>query len=122
MAKNKELWSYNANEKVWVGKYQNSQNISHWHNDCELIYVCQGEINIMNDKVLYNLKPGDSFFIDSKKIHNMQAQCENTIIMIIVFDNMDRLPNNKVQELWSSIHTFFAEKKSPLRPVYCTPR
>lgn len=31
--------------------------------------------------------------------------------LIIVFDNMDRLPNNKVQELWSSIHTFFAEKK-----------
>jgi hypothetical protein len=31
--------------------------------------------------------------------------------LIIVFDNMDRLPNNKVQELWSSIHTFFCRKK-----------
>jgi hypothetical protein len=29
--------------------------------------------------------------------------------IIIVFDNMDRLPANKVKELWSSIHTFFAE-------------
>ena len=30
--------------------------------------------------------------------------------LIIVFDNMDRLPVKKVQELWSSIHTFFAEE------------
>jgi tRNA A37 threonylcarbamoyladenosine biosynthesis protein TsaE len=30
--------------------------------------------------------------------------------LIIVFDNMDRLPPEKVKGLWSSIHTFFAEK------------
>lgn len=29
--------------------------------------------------------------------------------LILVFDNMDRLPQNKVQELWSSIHVFFCE-------------
>lgn len=29
--------------------------------------------------------------------------------LVVVFDNMDRLPPNKVLELWSSIHTFFAE-------------
>jgi len=29
--------------------------------------------------------------------------------LIIVFDNMDRLPSAKVKELWSSIFTFFAE-------------
>ena len=28
--------------------------------------------------------------------------------VIIVFDNMDRLPSNKVIQLWSLIHTFFA--------------
>lgn len=30
--------------------------------------------------------------------------------LIIIFDNMDRLPVDKVQELWSSIHTFFSEQ------------
>lgn len=30
--------------------------------------------------------------------------------LIIVYDNMDRLPADKVKELWSSIHTFFAEE------------
>ncbi|TAN00434.1 MAG: hypothetical protein EPN39_04420 [Chitinophagaceae bacterium] len=29
--------------------------------------------------------------------------------LVVVFDNMDRLPQKKVQELWSSIHVFFAE-------------
>ncbi len=29
--------------------------------------------------------------------------------LVIVFDNMDRLPAEKVKQLWSSIHTFFAE-------------
>lgn len=29
--------------------------------------------------------------------------------LVVVFDNMDRLPAEKVKELWSSIHTFFAE-------------
>lgn len=29
--------------------------------------------------------------------------------LILVFDNMDRLPQRKVQELWSSIHVFFSE-------------
>lgn len=30
--------------------------------------------------------------------------------LIIVFDNMDRLPAPKVESLWSSIHSFFADK------------
>lgn len=29
--------------------------------------------------------------------------------LVIVFDNMDRLPSDKIRELWSSINTFFAE-------------
>jgi Cdc6-like AAA superfamily ATPase len=31
--------------------------------------------------------------------------------LIVVFDNMDRLPKAKVQELWSAIHSFFSEVK-----------
>ena len=29
--------------------------------------------------------------------------------LVIIFDNIDRLPAEKVKQLWSSIHTFFAE-------------
>ena len=31
----------------------------------------------------------------------------------IVFDNMDRLPSDKVESLWSSIHSFFSDKTYP---------
>lgn len=30
--------------------------------------------------------------------------------LVIVFDNMDRLPAQKVESLWSSIHSFFSDK------------
>ena len=30
--------------------------------------------------------------------------------LVIVFDNMDRLPSDKVEALWSSIHSFFSDK------------
>lgn len=30
--------------------------------------------------------------------------------LIVVFDNMDRLPPDRVRDLWASIHTFFAEQ------------
>src|SRR5690554_1063753 len=30
--------------------------------------------------------------------------------LVIVYDNMDRLPPEKVKSIWSSIHTFFAEE------------
>lgn len=33
--------------------------------------------------------------------------------LIIVFDNMDRLPIENVKALWSSIHTFYSEKTYP---------
>lgn len=38
--------------------------------------------------------------------------------LVIVFDNMDRLPADKVKELWSSIHTFFAEVDNGFENVW----
>ncbi|MBE6143918.1 MAG: AraC family transcriptional regulator [Erysipelotrichaceae bacterium] len=86
MSKAKELWSYEAEEKVWVGKYLNSQNISHWHTDLELVYVNKGELDVMVEGTNYLLKKGNSLLIDSKKIHNMHAQKEDTLVSIFIFD------------------------------------
>ncbi|MDT3357246.1 MAG: KAP family NTPase [Bacteroidota bacterium] len=32
-------------------------------------------------------------------------------VLVVVIDNMDRLPKNKVLELWAAIHLFFSEEK-----------
>lgn len=44
------------------------------------------------------------------EIDNSLSQNDN-IVLVLVIDNMDRLPKLKVQELWSAIHSCFSEEK-----------
>ncbi|MBQ0090240.1 MAG: hypothetical protein KBT27_13020 [Prevotellaceae bacterium] len=39
--------------------------------------------------------------------------------LILVFDNMDRLASDKVHQLWSSIHTFFADVDKSYNNIWC---
>lgn len=43
-------------------------------------------------------------------MHSISNELKNNQCLILVFDNMDRLPKAKVQELWAAIHSFFAEE------------
>lgn len=39
-------------------------------------------------------------------------------VVVLVFDNMDRLPQHKVQEFWAAIHSFFStDSKSSLKKI-----
>lgn len=40
---------------------------------------------------------------------NIENEIKSKGKLILVFDNLDRLDNEKIKSLWSSIHTFFAE-------------
>ncbi len=79
-------------------------------------------INIYNDKEIessdteftHESNPSvvdfNNFMSDlSKGIKESSADTK----LIIIFDNMDRLPVDNVKSLWSSIHTFYSEKKYP---------
>lgn len=59
-------------------------------------------------ETIYDEEPSSRDFKNWMK--DIDKDLENHTL-IIVFDNMDRLPREKVQELWSTIHTFFAEEK-----------
>ena len=48
---------------------------------------------------------------------DLSASLAENMNLVIVFDNMDRLPREKVRQLWSSIQTFFADKGYP--KVWC---
>ena len=39
--------------------------------------------------------------------------------LILVFDNMDRLASDKVHQLWSSMHTFFADVDKSYNNIWC---
>ena len=80
-----EIRYYGKNEKVWVGKYRNSQNLSHWHTDCELVYSEKGSFEIMCDKNVYRLNCGQAFFIDSEQLHYIRAEQPDNILTTVFF-------------------------------------
>ncbi len=62
----------------------------------------------MKYETIYDEEPS------SRDFKNWMKEIDDDIkghTLVIVFDNMDRLPKDKVQELWAAIHTFFSEEK-----------
>lgn len=58
-------------------------------------------------EVVFSEEPSSSQFRDWMKELDKSLQTH----LILVFDNMDRLPASKVQEFWAAIHSFFSEEK-----------
>lgn len=83
----KEHWQYPRGERVWVGKYKNSQNILHWHGDCELVFAERGSIAVVCDGNAYTLESGDGMFIASKSLHRIRALDSDALLVTIIFDN-----------------------------------
>lgn len=58
-------------------------------------------------EVVFSEEPSSSQFREWMKDLDQSLQTH----LILVFDNMDRLPASKVQEFWAAIHSFFSEEK-----------
>ena len=71
----------------------------------ELFYIYKGKeiTNILSETISENEPTVLQFTKFLSKLENGAIKK-----LVIVFDNMDRLPSTKVKEVWSSIHTFFA--------------
>ena len=54
-----------------------------------------------------DLEPSVTEFRDW--MNDLSSALKNNLKLVVVFDNMDRLPREKVRQLWSSIQTFFAD-------------
>lgn len=81
----REAWQYGESERVWIGRYRNSQNLPHWHYDCELLYVDKGSLDILCNQTLYRVSKGQAFFIDSEQVHYMHAISPDTEVSMLVF-------------------------------------
>ena len=74
-----------------------------------LFYLYKGkELENTTIEILSDLEPSVKEFKDW--IKSISEGLTNKKL-VIVYDNMDRLPPEKVKEVWSSIHTFFAEEE-----------
>jgi len=73
----------------------------------ELFFIYSGDkVEDEIKETISEKKPSVTEF--NKWMHDLSKDLNKKLI--IVYDNMDRLPAIKVKELWSSIHTFFAEE------------
>ncbi|MHA1868970.1 MAG: P-loop NTPase fold protein, partial [Candidatus Heimdallarchaeaceae archaeon] len=80
-----------------------------WVNISELFFIFKGkELENTTYEIFSDLAPSVKEFKEwIKSISQGLTKKE----LVIVYDNMDRLPPEKVKEIWSSIHTFFAEER-----------
>ena len=86
MDRAREQWTYSNGEKIWVGKYRNSKNMLHWHDECELIYVEQGTMDVVASGKNYHITQGNAMFFDSRILHKMVSASEDTLLLVLVFD------------------------------------
>jgi len=85
-------------------KYRNCDYLLALYNDKVENDICY-EIISVDEPTVTEFK---KWMLDiSKHIGEQKKKVKKKLI--IVFDNMDRLPAEKVKALWSSIHTFFSE-------------
>lgn len=78
-----------------------------WVNISELFFIFKGkELENTTYEIFSDLEPSVKEFKDWIKSISLGLTNKE---LVIVYDNMDRLPPEKVKGIWSSIHTFFAE-------------
>lgn len=63
-------------------KYENCNNLSHYHSDYELVYVDAGSARVVVDENIFNLNEKESLFIHSNEIHCIQSD-ERSVITVL---------------------------------------
>ena len=80
-----EKRAYVGSEKVWVGKYRNLQNISHWHMEHEMIVWMEGCAQVMVADTIYTLLPKSVIFCQSGCVHYIHTD-PDCLLLVCLFD------------------------------------
>jgi len=84
MSAKHEYRLYANKSLVWVGKYRNLKNISHWHYDHELVVSEKGEALIHLDQNRYTLKENQCIFLRGQSIHSIISS-PDSILYVALF-------------------------------------
>lgn len=76
-----EKRAYAGNEHVWVGKYRNLHNISHWHMEHELIACREGSAQVMLDDTMFNITQQQCIFCHSGCVHYISASPDSLLLV-----------------------------------------
>ena len=85
MLANYEKRYFNSGEKIWLGRYQNLTNVLHWHMECELIRVVEGDVQIKIGSHNYAAGRNDCFFCTSEELHYIIGS-QDSQVDIMIFD------------------------------------
>lgn len=83
-----EKRAYAGNEHVWVGKYRNLHNISHWHMEHELIACREGSAQVMLDDTMFNITQQQCIFCHSGRVHHISASPDSLLLVCLFNEKM----------------------------------
>lgn len=102
---------------IWYAIHDRKNSLKKNGQECTLKNILSELILVYKDQIKENetyttiseKEPSSVEFKSWMDEVDKDLTCRNKTL-IIVFDNMDRLPSQKVESLWSSIHSFFSDK------------
>lgn len=80
-----EKRKYDGDELVWVGKYKNLHNISHWHTEHEIIACQSGITRIFIDNKSFAVHEGQCIFCPAGSVHHVDAD-PDCVLLVCIFD------------------------------------
>ena len=83
-----EKRAYAGNEHVWVGKYRNLHNISHWHMEHELIACREGSAQVMLDDTMFNITQQQCIFCHNGRVHYISASPDSLLLVCLFNEKM----------------------------------
>lgn len=83
-----EKRAYAGNGHVWVGKYRNLHNISHWHMEHELIACREGSAQVMLDDTMFNITQQQCIFCHSGRVHYISASPDSLLLVCLFNEKM----------------------------------
>lgn len=83
-----EKRAYAGNEHVWVVKYRNLHNISHWHMEHELIACREGSAQVMLDDTMFNITQQQCIFCHSGRVHYISASPDSLLLVCLFNEKM----------------------------------
>lgn len=77
--------------RVWCGKYLNLKNISHYHDEIEIIYVNYGRATVFLNDTFFSLESNQSFYVPQGTIHKIIA--DNSALLTTFIISPELNPN-----------------------------
>ena len=105
MLANHEHRLYPDHSLVWVGKYRDLKNISHWHFDHELAVCEGGEALISLNSETFALQKGQCIYLRGQSVHSILSAPGTTLYVSLFSDNLLR----RVTDNYCLINPVFAD-------------